>query len=74
MSQNNIQSIIFERNLFTPTQAKKWIQDHGYKTLFYGKIADITEDYIRYRQQSPKKYKTYRTKQISKGIKLILGY
>lgn len=71
---SNIQSIIFSRKLYTPVQARKWIEKHGYKTTFYGKIADITDDYIRFRQQSPKKYKTYRTNEIAEGIKLILGY
>jgi hypothetical protein len=74
MNQNNIQSILFNKNLYTLPQAKKWISDHGYKTTFYGKLADITENYYRFRQQSPKKYNTYRTKEISKGIMLVLGY
>lgn len=70
---NNIQSIIFNKKNYTLKQSQEWIKKHGYKLTFYGKPVDITENYYRYRQQSPKKWKTYRNK-IDDGLYIVLGY
>lgn len=69
-----IQSIIFEKKYFNITEAKKWLLKHNYKIIFYGKKPDITEYHYRFRQQSPKNYSIYKTKEITKGIKFVLGY
>jgi hypothetical protein len=71
---DNIQSIIIDKNIYTLSQANNWIKKHNYKLTFYGKPVDITTNFYRYRQQSPKKYENYKIKEISKGIKLVLGY
>jgi hypothetical protein len=63
-----IQSIIFNKDLWTPQRAVKWLMDNHHKVL---KI-DETKHYYRFRQTQPKKGDTYYTKDIGKGIKLII--
>ena len=59
----------------TITKAKKWIKNHDFKVTFYRKEPDITENYFRFRQMAPSRFKkdSYATKEISEGVKLVLG-
>jgi hypothetical protein len=71
-----VQSVIFDKNVFTPRKAKKWLVSSGYKAP----KMDETENYLRFRQVSPSEanregFTQYRTKSIGNGdIKLVLAY
>lgn len=65
-----VQSILFDRNLWTQQKAKKWLMNHDY---IYPKI-DITENFFRFRQKVPDKNKRYRTINIGRGIEFVLMF
>lgn len=70
-----IQSILFDKDLYTIEQAIKFLKKHNF---VHNKI-DIKDQYIRFRQIDPdiiKKigFKKFMTKEINKGIKFIIGY
>ena len=67
---SDIQSIGFKRSMWTPTQAKKWIKDHGFKPM---KMA-IEKNYIKFRFQLPSEFKKIRTKDVGDGIHFIFGF
>jgi len=70
-----IQSILFDRNLWNKKNADKWIIEHKFIKIFKGKKGiHNTEKYLRYRQEIPdyKNYK-YRIMNIGGGIKFIIG-
>ena len=69
------QSVLLSRDKFTKKQAEAWIKKHDYKTTFYGKKMETTENYYRFRQAAPKNFKKgkYVTKEISDGVLLVLG-
>ncbi len=66
----HIQSIIFDKNLWSVKKAKEWLRNHDY---IYPKI-DETSDFYRFRQKVPDKNHRYRTINIGKGIEFILMY
>lgn len=65
----SIQSLLFPKDKFTESQAKKWARDHGFKVM----KVDVTENFIRLRQKSPSNFKNFRTKELegSGGVKAI---
>lgn len=63
-----VQSIIFDKNIFTKQKAITWLKSHKYK---HKKIHE-TDDYYRFRQINPI-FPAYRTKQIAPGVKFIIG-
>jgi hypothetical protein len=71
-----VQSIIFDKDVFTPRKAKKWLISSGYKAP----KMDETAHYLRFRQVSPTEvkrqgYGNYHTKPIGNGdIKLVIAY
>lgn len=69
------QSVLLSRDRFTLASAKKWIKKHDFKVTFYRKEAEKTENYFRFRQMAPSRFKkdNYVTKEISDGVKLVLG-
>jgi hypothetical protein len=71
MGGSNIASMLFKKNLWTKSEAARWLRDHRMK---HGKV-DITDQYIRFRQHNPKSYKRIRTKKIPQsGITLLIGF
>jgi hypothetical protein len=64
-----VQSILFDRRLFSSQQAMDWLLPHHFRVY----KLDITKKYLRFRQFPPNRnlYR-YRTKQIKNGIKFIL--
>ena len=73
----SIQSLIFNKNKWTISQAEGWLTKHGYKKTFYGKKVDITPNYYRYRQLAPHKFQNYFIKLLdgkNEGIGLVIGY
>jgi hypothetical protein len=69
-TKDNVQSVVFDKDMFTILQAKKWLKEHGFK---YGKV-DKKLNTLRFRQMDPLTYKKYRTKKIIPGILFVLGF
>lgn len=71
-----VQSVIFKKDKYSATEARKWLKDNKYKAP----KVDETENMLRFRQMSPsvvdkKGYTEYRTKPLGKsGIELVLAY
>lgn len=63
-----IQSVLIDKNIYSLDEALEFIIDNNYK---HDKV-DITENYYRFRQKNPSIKHNYITKQIYKGIKLII--
>ncbi len=66
---SEIQSVIFDRSKWTLKKAKVWLKSKGYKRRFRQ-----TEDFYRFRQTDPSRYKRFITKKEGNGIKLIIGF
>jgi len=64
-----VQSVLIPRSKFSLLRAKDWILSNKYKL----KKVDITENYFRFRQETPSQYKSFRMKTLSDGIKLVLA-
>ena len=70
-----VQSITFDRDMWTPKQARSWLSGHGYKTP----KTDYTKNELRYRQGHPKHYRKDLFKTIpfgdkeNTGIQAIVG-
>jgi hypothetical protein len=64
------QSVLFMKRYWTKKRAVAWLNTHGY---IHPKV-DITEHYLRFRQQDPKLFKRMRMQQITPSIKLVLGF
>lgn len=68
---NNVQSVLFDKRFWDEKRARAWLKEHNFK--FKNKI-DITDNFLRFRQFSPKKFKNYFTRKIYNHIELIIGY
>ena len=64
-----VQSLLFSKDKFTVSSAKKWASKHGY----HSSKVDVTDKYIRLRQKPPGKFKDFRTISFSKSIKAIVA-
>lgn len=67
-----VQTIIFDRSKWTIGEAKKWLRNHNYKVP----AVDTTDDYHRFRQSPPFRFKkgTFRTIEFGKqGIKAVIA-
>lgn len=67
-ANTKVQSVIFDVNKFSESEAKEWAKKNGYK---YGDV-DTTDNYHRLRQYDPVKDAKMRTKDLGNGVKLIL--
>lgn len=67
---SKIQSILFDRRMFTISSAIQWLEKHKFK---HNKV-DIKRNYYRFRQFNPKPYDNYRTIILKIGIKAIMEY
>jgi len=70
-----VQSVLVDKDVYNLREAKSWIRKHDFKETFYGKGVEKTENFYRFRQAAPRRFKedSYVTKEISNGIKLVLG-
>ena len=64
-----IQSVIFNKNVYSKPQAINWLRKHGFKTSYTQTI-----NFWRFRQTDPEQYKNYINKDIAKGIIYVIGY
>ena len=67
----NIQSVLFDKHFWTEKSARAWLKQHKFK---YNNKVDITENFFRFRQVSPKKFKNYYIKKLKNNIELVIGY
>jgi hypothetical protein len=63
-----VQSVLIPRKKFNLTQAQDYVVEHNYKV----KKVDLTENYYRFRQYTPKD-EEYITKSLPNGVKLIIA-
>lgn len=70
MSAPMVQSVIFPKEKFSISQARKWLKDHHYG----GKKVDTTENFYRFRQMKPMKGGRYTTMTLPNGVEIILHY
>ena len=66
-----VQSILFDRDLWTEAKARRWLKREGFR---YGKV-DATERHLRYRQIDPAYFSTFRTIPFGKetGIQAVVA-
>ena len=67
---SKIQSILIDTNQYTLRQAYDWVASHGFK---HNKI-DVKHKYYRFRQFNPVSTKSYRTIELTKGVKAIVEF
>lgn len=68
--KSEIQSILFSKKDFKKSDCKKELEKMKLVPL---KPVHETAEKYRYRITDPKKYQSFRTKEISKGIEVIFG-
>lgn len=66
-----VQTVIFDKDVFSRADAKEWAHDHGFLA---GKI-DEKENTFRMRQQDPSAFThgTFRTISLTEGVKAVVG-
>lgn len=69
MSEKEIQSVMFNKRLWSIINAKKWLKMHGFKST---KERD-TKEFHRFRQRKPSG-RRYRVKHTTVGIEFILQF
>jgi len=65
----NVQSIIFDKDKFSETEARAWLKRNG----FSQPKVDETENSLRFRQTDPGRYRTMRTITMTEGVKAVVG-
>lgn len=72
MSNNNhnVQSIIFDKKYFTLKESENWLKYHGHKNF----KVDKTQNFYRFRQLSPLMFDNFFTRNVERGVKMIIGY
>jgi len=69
-SKSEIQSVIFQKDHFTPTQAKKWLKENDLK----GSKLERTKQTLRFTQNDAKKYDSFGNKRVSHGVYMTFGW
>jgi hypothetical protein len=67
--RSTIQSLVFDRNVFTPATARAWAKRHGFRAP----KVDQTKNVLRIRQAEPSRFRTFRTIKIRAGVNAVLG-
>jgi len=63
-----VQTILFDKAIFTPAQARAWLRAHGHKSA----KVHTTAKYHRFRQAPPSRYGFCRTgKPFKKGVRPV---
>lgn len=65
-----IQAVLFDKNKWTTVEARNYLKKHRYVPIKY---VHKTNDYLRYRLQDPDLFKSFITKDLGNGIKLVIG-
>lgn len=69
-SASRVQSLLLAKSMFTQAQAKKWVQEHGFRL----RKLDTQGNYWRFRQESPQKFERIRTIEFRPGVKATVGW
>lgn len=70
-AKTHVQSVLFNKDKWTPVKAKTWLSSHKMKH----DGMDETDKYLRYRQYNPDASRfSYRTETVGKGITFIYGF
>lgn len=64
-----VQTLLFPRSQYSPSEARAWAKDHGYLAV----KVDVQTNYIRLRQRDPAEFSRLRTVDFGKGIKAVVG-
>jgi len=64
-----VQSILFARDAWNVREARRWLRAHGHK----GGTPDETDEYLRFRQKTPRAFRQFRTIDFGDGIKAVVG-
>ena len=62
-----VQSISISKDKYSLAEAKKWVDEHGYK-----KTVEEGPEFYHFRQKPPKEHMVYATKTISPGVELVV--
>lgn len=65
-----VQSVIFNKKYWDIVSAMTWLIEHKFKIV----KVDRKKNYLRFRQENPKKFVRYFTKDLQNGIQLIIGF
>jgi hypothetical protein len=66
-----VQSLVFNKDIFTLEQAKTWISEHSDNFGYYGH--DETDTSYRFRQHDPEYFDEFRTAALTDGIAAVYG-
>ncbi len=66
-----IQSLVFSRSMFGPSEARAWAKDHD----FTAAKVDVQKNTVRIRQLAPSSFQkdSFRTIELRKGVKAVIG-
>ena len=66
-----IQALLFDKKYFNLKNSLKWLKIHKYTPI---KPPHITDNYIRFRLNDPKLFKSFRFIEFGKGVSAIYGF
>ena len=65
-----IQSVLFDKHLWSLEQTRKYLKTHHFKDMG----VDETENFYRYRQFDPPHDSKYYTKVLKGGVEMVIHY
>jgi hypothetical protein len=65
---SKVQTVLIPRSKFTMLRAVNWLKKHGYKYL----KVDVTKNYYRFRQKTPKNGILYYSYKLPNGVIIVL--
>lgn len=68
---SSVQAVIFDKRHFTTAQSRAWLKMARLKPI---KMVDRKGNQLRYRIQSPKKFKSFITRKTGKHLSFIIGF
>lgn len=68
---SEIQSVIFNKHIWTKKEAIKFLKKNNLKNI---KPVHETVNFYRYRIRKPEKFKYFRLKKIPIGIEMVIGF
>ena len=72
MQSSSIQSVLFDRKIFTTTEARSWLSRNNLQPI---KRVDKTKNLLRYRIKNPNKFKRFRIIQAPNStVKFVIGF
>jgi len=67
---SQVQSLVFSRDRFTPTTARRWAANHGFSAGY----VDQKPSTLRIRQRSPEGWRRMRTIRMAPGVQAVVGW